>query len=59
MSVVLILGVLAIVALGVVVVLRRRQSRKPTHDTYFSQTLGISGPAPVPAQAEDEPPRLL
>ena len=59
MSVVLILGVLAVAALGVLVLLRRKQSRKPTHDTYFSQTLGISDPAPVPAKAEDETPRLL
>ncbi len=59
MSVVLILGVLAVAALGVLVLLRRKQSRKPTHDTYFSQTLGISEPASVPAQAEEETPRLL
>jgi hypothetical protein len=59
MSVVLILGALAVVALSVLLLRQRKQSRKPTHDTYFSQTLGISDPAPVSAQAEDENPRLL
>jgi uncharacterized membrane protein SirB2 len=58
MLVALILGVIAVVALGVML-MRRKQSRKPTHDIYFSQTLGISDPAPVPAKAEDESPRLL
>jgi len=60
MLVALILGVMAVVALGAfgVMLARRKQSRKPTHEAYFSQTLGISGPAPVPAKVEDENPRL-
>jgi hypothetical protein len=51
MLVVLILGMLAAIALGVVL-LQRSQSRKATRVTYFSHTLGISDPAPV--KAEDE-----
>jgi len=51
MPFVLILGVLAVVAL-VVVLLRRKQTRRPHREIYFSQTLGVSDPAP--ARAEDE-----
>lgn len=58
MFVALILGLTVAVALTVIV-LQRRQVRKPRHETYFSQTLGISDPASVPAQGEDENPRPL
>jgi hypothetical protein len=50
--IVLILGVIALVALGVMR-LQRNQLRQSTGATYFSHTLGISDPAPVPA--EDDP----
>jgi len=53
MPFVLILGVLAVAAL-VVVLLRRKQTRRPHREIYFSQTLGVSDPAP--ARAEDETP---
>ncbi len=53
MLAVLILAVLALVAVCVVL-LQRRKTRKPPHKTYFSHTLGISDPA-SPA-ARDEPP---
>jgi hypothetical protein len=55
MLVVLILGVMAVVAVGVML-LQRNQSRKSHRATYFSHTLGISDPAP--AKAEDETPAL-
>ena len=55
MLVVLILGVMALVAFGVML-LQRSQSRKSTRARYFSHTLGVSDPAP--AQAEDETPAL-
>jgi hypothetical protein len=57
MLVALILGVMLVVALGVLLLLQRNQSRKSTRDTYFSQTLGISDAVSLPA--EDEAPRLL
>ena len=49
MLVVLVLGVMAVVAFGVML-LQRSQSRKSTRATYFSHTLGINDPGP----AEDE-----
>jgi hypothetical protein len=51
MLLVLILGVMAVVALSVML-LQRNQGRKTNHETYFSHTLGISDPAPV--KAEDD-----
>lgn len=56
MFVALILGLL-IAVVAVVILLQRNQARKSHHTAYFSQTLGISDPAP--AKAEDETPRLL
>ena len=58
MPVFLILGVLAAVVIGVVL-LQRNQTRKTSHPTYFSQTLGVSDPTPAPVQAEDETSRPL
>ena len=55
MLIVLILAVMAIVALGVIL-LQRTQARKSTRARYFSHTLGVSDP--VPAKAEDETPAL-
>jgi hypothetical protein len=56
MLVALILGLLVALAAGVML-LQRSQARKSHHTTYFSQTLGISDPAPAPA--EDDNPRPL
>jgi hypothetical protein len=52
---VLVLGTLAFVAFAVML-LQRRQARRPHRDMYFSHTLGVSDPAP--ARAEDETPAL-
>jgi hypothetical protein len=56
MLVALILGLILALAAGVML-LQRSQARKSHHTAYFSQTLGISDPAPT--QAEDENPRPL